>query len=57
MVGPTDGTHVVSKIEEHWMGVIKVAVYFQGSQRCRNDDDNSNKLEDIDANKILVVVV
>ena len=39
------------------MGVIGVAVYFQDSKRRREVDDNSNKLDDVDANKILVGVV
>ena len=57
MVHPADGAHVVSKVEEDGERIIVVAINCQCGQGGSKVDNDSNKLQDVDANQIFIGVV
>ena len=57
MVCPADGAHVVSKVEEDGERIVVVAIDPQCSQGGCKVDNDSNKLQDVDANQVLIGVI
>ena len=50
MVRPANGTHVVGKVEEDGEGIVVVAIDRECSQGGSEVDNDSNELQDVDAN-------
>ena len=57
MICPSDRAHVVGKVEEDGIRIIVVAINRQCGQGGSEVDNDSNKLQDVDANQVFIGVV
>ena len=57
MVRPANGTHVVGEVEEDGERIVVMAIDRECSQGGGEVDNDSNELQDVDANQVFIGVI
>lgn len=57
MKSPVQCARVVCNVQDDWMRVVNQAIFFERSESSSMSNNNSNKLEAVDGDKGIVLVV